>query len=64
MHWKQREKIYLKGMKIIESCKTRDHCVVAHNWLTLAEKLVIDQQAFNLNEAYLTKILQVTGVIE
>lgn len=58
-----RHAIVHKGLKIIESCKTREHCLVTHNWLKLAEKELFQEHIHTLNEAYLTKILKVTKVI-
>jgi hypothetical protein len=62
----RQQAIFLKGKAIIKSCVTPEHCVVAHNWLKLAERELErrDILLHNLNQAYLTKILQVTGVIE
>lgn len=62
-HIKRRKKIVLKGFRIIRSCQTRSHCMTAHNWLKLAEKELLDKDMRWLNQSYLTKILQVTGMI-
>jgi hypothetical protein len=51
----RQQAIFLKGKAIIKSCVTPEHCVVAHNWLKLAEREL---------ERRDIKILQVTGVIE
>jgi hypothetical protein len=64
--FEQQVDIFLKGKAIIKSCVTPEHCVVAHNWIKLAERELEgrDTLLHNLNQTYLTKILQVTGVIE
>ena len=53
-----------KTVRIIDSCSTREHCVVAHNFIKLAEQQLSEEHRHIVNESYLKKILQVTGVIE
>jgi hypothetical protein len=57
-------KIYAKAIAIINSCVTREHAVVAHNFVKLAHPHLSDSQSHTVNEAYLTMILKIMGVIE
>ena len=52
-----------KVIRIVLSCTTTEHCVVAHNYILLAQPMLSDERNTEINSEYIRKILHVTGVV-
>jgi IS1 family transposase len=53
-----------KVLRVILSCVTGEHCKVAHEMMNLARPMLSVERNHEINEAYLRKILHVTGVVD
>ncbi len=53
-----------KVIRVVRSCVTTEHCVVAHNLITLAQPMLSVGRNHEINQAYLRQILHVTNVVD